>query len=100
MKVNKDHQESPMMIEDREIRMDYAYPPRPKGSPALPRRAVKERHEPGPTVFVGNVPYAATREDIREVLKPFGDVVDVRIGVTFYRSGQQNYALNLGSHST
>ena len=83
IKVNKDHEESPMTIGDREIRIDYAFPWRHKGGPAPPRRAVKDRREPSYTVFVGNIPYEATRDDIRAALEPFGDVVAIRICVSF-----------------
>ena len=79
IKANKDHQESPMTIGDREIRMDYAFPATHKGGPPPPRRAVKDRFEPCPTIFIGGVPYEATRDDIRESLKPLGEVVAVRI---------------------
>ena len=89
-----------MTIGDREVRLDYAFPWREKGSPPLPRRGVKDRHEPGPTIFVGNVPHEATKEDICEALGPLGNVTIVRIGALFRRSGQRNYALNIGSYST
>jgi len=83
VRANKDHKESPMTLGDREIRMDYAFPQRDRGGPALPRRAVKDRREPSPTIFVGKVPQAATREDIHEALEPLGNVVAVRIRVLF-----------------
>jgi len=79
-KATKDHNESPMMIGDREIRIDYAYPVGRKGDGPLPRRAVKDRHEPSSTIFVARVPYEAKEEDIREALKSFGNIVAVRIG--------------------
>ena len=79
IKAIKDHEESPMTIGDREVRMDYAFPWRHSGGPAPPRRAVKDRNEPAPTIFVGNIPYAATRDDIREALNPLGSVTAVRI---------------------
>jgi len=88
IKANKDHKESSMTIGDREIKLDYAFPWRHKGGPPLPRRAVKDRHEPGPTIFVGNVPYEATREDIGEAMKSLGDVVAVRIGASLPKLGQ------------
>lgn len=98
-KVNKDHKQSPMTIGDREIRMDYAFPWRQKGSPPPSRRAVKDRREPGRTVFLGNVPYEATREDIREVMEHLGDVAAVRICVLLCRTSQPDYTLNPGSYS-
>ena len=79
IKANRDHEESPMMIGDREIRMNHAFPYTHKGGPPLPRRAIKERREPAPTIFVGNLPYEATKDDIREALKPLGEVVAVRV---------------------
>ena len=74
------------MIGDRELRLDYAYPLGQKGVPPL-RRAVNDHHEPNPTVFIGNVPHAAKREDIREALKHLGNVVNVRIGPLPSRTG-------------
>ncbi|KAF9645184.1 RNA-binding domain-containing protein [Thelephora ganbajun] len=81
IRANKDHQESAMRIGDRKIRMEYAFPQRDKGGSAPPRRAVKARHEPSPTIFIGNIPYEATREDISEALKPLGNAVAVRIAL-------------------
>jgi RNA recognition motif-containing protein len=95
IKTFTEHNGSPMVIGDREVRMDYAFPVSNKGAPP-PRRAVKDRHEPGPTIFVGGIPYDATRKDIREALEPLGKVVNVRIGALPYRTGQSNHILNLG----
>lgn len=98
IKVTEAHNESPIVIGDREVRVDYARPWKNK-YPVSPQRAVKDRHEPSSTIFVGNIPYHATREDICEALKPLGEVVDIRIGALLCRIGQQSYMLNLGSHS-
>ena len=99
-KAIKDHDESSMVIGDREIRMDYAHPLGQKGDSPSPRRAVKDRHEPSHTVFVGNVSYEAKEKDIHEALKSFGNVVAVRIGALPHRTGQPNHILNLGLYST
>ena len=86
IKANEDHQESPMMIGDREIRLNYSFPSRDRGGPALPRRAVKDRHPPSATIFIGGVPYEATKEDICESVKHLGDVTTVRIGAFLCRA--------------
>ena len=99
VKVKKDHQESPMIIGDREISLNYSFPPRDRGGPALPRRAVKDRHPPSATIFIGNVPYEATREDIREGVKHLGDVTAVRIGALLCGTVQLNCLLSPGLYS-
>ena len=69
-----------MMLDGRIIRLDYAYPTSNQGGPLSQRRGVKDRREPSPTIFLGNIPPDATRDDIHEVMKSFGDVVAIRIG--------------------
>lgn len=79
MGVYKSHEESPLEIGGRAIRIDYGYPQIPKGEGGLPRRAVKDRHGPGPTIFIGNLREVA-EEDVFEALRPHGKVVVVRLG--------------------
>lgn len=99
IKAFKDHSESPIMIEDRELRVDYAYPQSERGtSPQL--RAVKDRHQASPTIFIGKLPYEARSEDIREALKSLGNVVTVRVGALTYGTSQPNHMLNLDLCST
>ena len=99
IKAFKDHSESPIMIEDRELRVDYAYPQSERGtSPHL--RAVKDRHQASPTIFIGKLPYEARSEDIREALKSLGNVVTVRVGALTYGTSQPNRMLNLDLCST
>jgi len=83
VRANKDHEGSPVTIGGREIRIEYAFPQRQRGGLALPRRVVKDHHEPSPTIFVGNVPPVVTREDIREALGSLGDIAAVRIRMLF-----------------
>jgi len=76
VKVFKDNEERPVMIGDRPVRVDFAWPRGPKG----PRRDVdRTPKEPSPTLFLGNLPPETTQEDIIEVLAPIGVVVGVRI---------------------
>jgi len=69
-----------MTIGGRDIRIDYGFPSSNKGGTPLQQRGVKDRREPSPTIFVGNLPSNATRDDVREVMKSLGDVAAVRIG--------------------
>ena len=59
--------------------MDYGFPKSDRGSPQQ-LRGIKDRREPSPTIYVGNLPHNATRDDVREVMKHLGDVAAVRIG--------------------
>lgn len=97
VKVFEDHSESPITIEDRELRVGHAYPTR---ASSLRMRTVKDRFDPSSHIFVGKLPYEATREDIREALKRFGLITDVRVGALTYGTSQPNHMLNLGSCST
>ena len=94
----KKHETCPLEIEGRAVRLDYERPRKSKSSP--PRRAVKGDCEPSPTLFVGNLPYAATTRDVFETLEHIGKVVDVRIGLLHHRTSQLNRVLNLGSYRT
>lgn len=95
IKAFKDHSESPIMIEDRELRVDYAYPQSERGSsPQL--RAVKDRRPPSSTIFIGGLPYEATEDDIRNALTSHGNVLAVRVGALTYGTSQPNHMLNLG----
>jgi len=87
VKVINEHQKSPMKIGDRKAVLDYSFPSRCKGDPVT-RRAVKDRHGPSPTIFVGNIPYEATTEDIREALKSFGNVAAVMICTSICTHGK------------
>lgn len=80
VKATGAHEESPMIIGDRLVRVGHAFPPPLReGGPATPRRAVKTRRDPSPIIFVADLPSDATSDDIREALNPLGDVVAVRI---------------------
>jgi len=79
IRAHEAHDESPITIDDREIRMDFGAPSSNRGSPTQ-RRGIKERREPSPTIYVGNVPLNATRDDIHEALKSLGDMAAIRIG--------------------
>lgn len=80
VKVSEDHNESPIRIGGREVWIGFASPSPREGSPTSVLRAIKGHPKPSPTIFVVNVPYEATRDDIREALKHIGDVAAVRIG--------------------
>jgi len=95
IKAFKDHNESPTIIEDREIRVDYAYPLKIGGSPPQ-MRAVKNHRKPTPIIFIAKLPCEAKEEDIREALKPLGDAIAVRAGALAYGTIQLNRILNLG----
>jgi RNA recognition motif-containing protein len=73
-------------MEDRTLRVDYAFPVVPSGGPGPPRRGVKDRHKPSPTLFVGNLHPEATKEDVTKAFEGFGDIVGVRIGAFLDRS--------------
>jgi len=88
LEVTEDHIKSPIIIEDRCLRIDYARPWR-KEVRASPPRAGKPRREPSPTLFIGGLPNDATVEDVCEALKPLGDVVAVRLGASLGGIGQE-----------
>ena len=89
------------MIGDRQARIEYGrYNKRHGDGPPSPRRGVKERHEPSPVIYVGNVPHEATKSDILEVMKPLGDAKAVRICALLPPPSYPNYILSLGSRST
>ena len=80
----KDHEESPLIIEGREIWMNY----RPLWGT---RRPFKERRGPSVTIFIGNIHRDATKEDVLEALKPLGNLVTVRLGALLCRPDQMNH---------
>jgi nucleolin len=76
-KVYKDHEENPVTIDGREIRIDFAAP---RGSKVSPQRADRSPRAPSSTLFVGNLSEEVTKEDMLEVLQPLGGVVQIRLG--------------------
>lgn len=80
--------------------MDHAFPLDHKDGPTLSPRRVKDDYDPSPTLFVGGISYEATREDIREALRPLGHIVAVRIGPLPCRTGQPNRMLNPSLYRT
>lgn len=84
VKVFKDNEDHPVMIGGRPVRIDFAWPRKPKD----PQRDVDRASKPpSPTLFLGNLPPETTQEDIIEVLAPIGIVMDVRIGALPCKSG-------------
>lgn len=79
MRASKHFEESPLVLGGRIVRFDYGYPKFAKGEGGPPRRAIKDRYEPGPTIFVGHLSEVAQEEDILDALKPHGKVVAVRL---------------------
>jgi len=82
IRAKEGHMEFPIRMGPRRIRIEYGTSTGERDGPPLPsprRRAVKDRTEPSPTVFVGDVPYGATGDDIRKALEPLGSVKAIRI---------------------
>ncbi|KDQ54648.1 hypothetical protein JAAARDRAFT_400808 [Jaapia argillacea MUCL 33604] len=65
------------LVNGRTVRAEFG-----KESTKIPRKI--STHTPSKTVFIGNVPYDATEEDLRSITEPFGNVQGVKIG----RNGQ------------
>lgn len=83
MKAREDHNESPVTIDNRKIKMDYAFPMVPRENGDSQRFGIGE-YNPSPTIFIGNLHRETKEKDILEALKPLGSVVEVRICALYY----------------
>lgn len=60
---------------------------RKDGIPKPTKDSVRQKNPPCPTLFIGNLSFAATKESLQELFSWAGDIRSVRLG-TFEDSGK------------